>query len=108
MTMDNENNKMVLQNLNKETGDCNKISISKVLSQRLKKYKPTLAKIFPFLVVGFICFAAGVGVNRNLTKHRFDRTLNGKISIQRNIPDSQSSATQAKGTNRLPQHRQIQ
>lgn len=106
--MNNEDNKIVLHNLNNEVEGCNKTGVRKILLQRLKKYKPLLIKAFPFLVVGSICFAAGVGVSRNLTKHRFDRVFNGRPSIQRNMPDSQSGATQDKGTYRSPQRSKIQ
>lgn len=108
MAMNNEDNKMVLLNSNKGVEGCNMIGIRKILLQKLKKYKPVLIKVFPFLVVGFICFAAGIGVSRNLAKHRFDRVFSGRPNIERNMPDSQSGATQDKGTYRTPQRGKIQ
>jgi hypothetical protein len=108
MTMNNEDNKIILQNVNNEAESCNNIGARKILLLRLRKYKPILIKAFPFLVVGFICFAAGVGISRNLTKHRADRVFSRSPSIQRNMPDSQSGATQDKGTFRSPQRGKIQ
>jgi hypothetical protein len=107
-TMNNEDDKIVLQNLNKEAEGCNNVGVRKILLLRLRKYKPVLIKTFPFLVVGFICFAAGVGISRNLTKHRADRVFSRRPSIQRNMPDSQTGATQDKGTFRSPQRSKIQ
>lgn len=64
--------------------DISKIKIRTILKQRIKKCGGK--KIVAFILVAIISFAAGVGVDRVMTRHRMGKAFRNRPGINRQFP----------------------
>ncbi len=101
--MSDENNKIIEQNpdtaneqgmnakvsaVNINTTDVSKVKIRDILKQRFKKMRPSLKKALPLILVGIICFAAGVGVDRAFIGRRFGGNLRNRPGFNQSMPNN--------------------
>ncbi|MDP4087812.1 MAG: hypothetical protein Q8930_00925 [Bacillota bacterium] len=99
-----ENN--TIQNSNFPTIDTSKIKIRTILKDRIKKHKFSFKKIIPYIIVGFICFAAGLGFDRLISKHPNERIIKNQSRYGNNFQRSNNN-TQGSNKNRMiPNNRQ--
>lgn len=63
------------------SSDISKVKIRDILKQRFKKMNPGLKKVLPIILVGIICFAAGIGVDRAFIGRRPINNLRNKPGI---------------------------
>lgn len=80
--------------------DVSKVKISTILKERFKRNKPKFKKVLPYILVGLICFGAGMGLDRALLRNRASRIPNNRGNINRMIPGNPSNNRQFnKGNN---------
>lgn len=80
----------------KETPSCDisKVRIRDILKQRFKKMGPGLKKVLPLILVGVICFAAGMGVGRAFIGRRVTKDLRNRPGIKQYIPKNGNDGIQ--------------
>ncbi|MCM0647760.1 hypothetical protein NBE98_05135 [Clostridium swellfunianum] len=93
-----ENKNPVEQNLNitneqkvegaTSSSDISKVKIVSVLKHRFKNMKPGFKKAIPLILVGIICFAAGIGVDRAFIGRRINRNFKDRPGINQKLPNN--------------------
>lgn len=66
--------------------DVSKVKIRTILRQRFKNSSPILKKVIPLVLVGIICFAAGLIAGRGIDRHRNERFLMNRNGMFRQMP----------------------
>jgi hypothetical protein len=66
--------------------DISNVKIRTILKQRFKKWRPGLRKAIPFILVGIICFAAGIGADRVLIHNRYAKGIVTRPGVYQSIP----------------------
>lgn len=66
--------------------DVSNIKISSILSQRLKKRGLNWKTVLAFVLVGVICFAAGIGADRAFTRNRANKMFRNRPGIENRMP----------------------
>lgn len=83
-----------------QQADVSKVKIVTILKERFKRNSPKFKKVLPYILVGLICFGAGMGLDRALLRNRASRILNNRGNINRMIPRNPSNGRQFnKGNN---------
>lgn len=70
---------------NTKQEDVSKVKIRTILKQRFKKY-PILKKVIPLVLVGIICFGAGLITGRGIFRYRNERFLMNGKGFYRQMP----------------------
>jgi hypothetical protein len=76
------------------SSDISKVKISDILKQRFKKMKPGLRKALPIILVGIICFAAGIGADRAFIGRRVSNNLRNKPGINQSMQNKRFNDNQ--------------
>ncbi len=76
------------------SSDISKVKIRDILKQRFKKTKPGLKKALPIILVGIICFAAGIGVDRAFIGRRVSNNLRNRPGINQPMPNNDFKGNQ--------------
>lgn len=71
--------------------DISKVKIRTILAQRLKKFRPSFKKALPLILVALISFAAGIGADRLITRHKVNKVIKQAPNIQRRFQDNRNS-----------------
>jgi hypothetical protein len=79
--------------------DISKVKIRDILKQRFKKMKPGLRKALPLILVGIICFAAGIGADRAFIGRRVSINLRNKPGINQSMQNKRFNGNQGKMKN---------
>lgn len=86
---------------NNPSNDVTKVKIRDILKQRFKNMRPGFKKAIPLILVGIICFAAGVGVDRALVGRRFGKNLINRPGYNQASPNNRFNGQQG-GTKTNP------
>jgi hypothetical protein len=76
------------------SSDISKIKIRDILKQRFKKMNPGLKKALPLILVGIICFAAGIGADRAFIGRRISSNLRNRPVINQPMPNNRFNGKQ--------------
>jgi hypothetical protein len=76
------------------SSDISKVKIRDILKQRFKKMKPGLKKALPLILVGIICFAAGIGADRAFIGRRIGNNLRNRPVINQPMPNNRFNDNQ--------------
>jgi hypothetical protein len=71
--------------------DVSKVKIRTILKQRFKSMRPGLKKALPLILVGIICFAAGIGVDRAFIGRRVNKALKNRPGINQAMPKNNNN-----------------
>jgi|GEM_PF-3228016 len=67
--------------------DVSKVKIRTILKQRFKNSSPFLKKAIPLLLVGIICFGAGLVAGREIDRHSNSRVIMNRKGMFRQMPN---------------------
>jgi hypothetical protein len=67
--------------------DVSKVKIRTILKQRLKKSNPILKKVISFIIVGIICFGAGLVAGKEINMHGNARVLINRNGMFKQMPN---------------------
>jgi hypothetical protein len=76
------------------SSDISKVKIRDILKQRFKKMNPGLKKAIPLILVGIICFAAGIGADRAFIGRRLSNNLRNRPVINQPMPNNRFNGSQ--------------
>jgi hypothetical protein len=76
------------------SSDISKVKIRDILKQRFKKMNPGLKKALPLILVGIICFAAGIGADRAFIGRRLSNNLRNRPVINQPMPNNRFNGNQ--------------
>jgi hypothetical protein len=76
------------------SSDISKVKIRDILKQRFKKMNPGLKKALPLILVGIICFAAGIGADRAFIGRRLSNNLRNRPVINQPMPNNRFNGSQ--------------
>jgi hypothetical protein len=88
---DSSSDKIAANEVSKE--DISNVKIRTILNQRLKKWRPNFKKVIPLLLVGIICFMAGIGADRLFIGRRVNKAFN-RPGINQAMPRNGSNSKQ--------------
>lgn len=110
-----ENKNPVEQNLNitseqkiegtTSSSDISKVKIRSVLKQRFKNMRPGFKRAIPLILVGIICFAAGIGIDRAFIGRRISRSFKDRPGINQKLPNNPNMNKQNGKNNNPPSFR---
>lgn len=72
------------------------------LKPKSNAWKIGLKKALPFVIVGIVCFMAGVGVDRILVGNRVKRNFNNRPGINRSMPNGFPNGRQNNDNQNMP------
>lgn len=67
--------------------DVSKVKIRTILKQRFKKSNPILKKVIPLIIVGIICFGAGLIAGKEIDRHSNRRVIINRNGMFRQMPN---------------------
>jgi hypothetical protein len=67
--------------------DVSKVKIRTILKQRFKKSNPILKKVIPLIIVGIICFGAGLIAGKEIDRHSNRRVIFNRNGMFRQMPN---------------------
>jgi hypothetical protein len=76
------------------SSDISEVKIRDILKQRFKKMNPGLKKALPLILVGIICFAAGIGADRAFIGRRISNNLRNRPVINQPMPNNRFNGNQ--------------
>lgn len=67
--------------------DVSKIKIRTILKQRFKNSSPFFKRAIPLIIVGIICFGAGLVAGKEIDRHNSGRVMMNRKGIFRQMPN---------------------
>jgi hypothetical protein len=67
--------------------DVSKIKIRTILKQRFKNSSPFFKRAIPLIIVGIICFGAGLVAGKEIDRHNSGRVIMNRKGIFRQMPN---------------------
>ncbi|MFL0269979.1 hypothetical protein [Candidatus Clostridium radicumherbarum] len=80
-----ENNSSKLNEPKQE--DVSKVKIRTILKQRFKNSSPFFKRAIPLIIVGIICFGAGLVAGKEIDRHNNGRVMMNRKGIFRQMPN---------------------
>jgi hypothetical protein len=81
-----ENERADKNNTNESEPDLSKVKVGNVLAYKIRKCNPKVKKVIAAVLLGVICFGAGIASDRVFLRHELRDGFNGKYQMRQNMP----------------------